>query len=316
MTQTGTSFWRIDRPFSIIWTTAATPRHTPRFDAAHAVSLHIKCFHFLRRMLAVLPVLLFCNGAAMSGPIIHTKQSSHHSRIAYFANDIAEAANRFGIPEEWIRAVMSVESHNKWNATSPKGAMGLMQIMPKTYADLRARHGLGNNPYEPHDNILAGAAYLREMHDLFGSPGFLAAYNAGPDRYSAYLMSGQRLPAETIAYVATLAPRLGSGTADDKKLINFAGANPGKSNQAPLFIEQMHRVWTSIQTALNSPQQGTSNAARVKDLSALEPPHNGVAATKAKAASLFVKRPIGAIYVARNMAFNASSETSSFTSKR
>ena len=53
--------------------------------------------------------------------------------------------------------------------------MGLMQIMPKTWTELRARYGLGADPYDPHDNILAGAAYIRELHDRYGSPGFLAA---------------------------------------------------------------------------------------------------------------------------------------------
>ena len=50
--------------------------------------------------------------------------------------------------------------------------MGLMQIMPKTYAELRARHQLGADAYNPRDNILAGAAYLREMLDRYGSPDF------------------------------------------------------------------------------------------------------------------------------------------------
>ena len=71
--------------------------------------------------------------------------------------------------------------------------MGLMQIMPKTYAELRARYHLGSNPYDPRDNILAGAAYLREMHDRYGSAGFLAAYNAGPDRYDEHLATGRPL---------------------------------------------------------------------------------------------------------------------------
>src|SRR6266849_3813664 len=88
---------------------------------------------------------------------------------------IAEASRRFGIPESWIRAVMRVESRGQVKAVSPKGAIGLMQIMPDTWAGLRLRYRLGRNPRDPHDNILAGAAYLREMHDRFGAAGFLAA---------------------------------------------------------------------------------------------------------------------------------------------
>ena len=47
--------------------------------------------------------------------------------------------------------------------------MGLMQIMPKTWAELRARYGLGADPFDPRDNILAGAAYIRELHDRYGT---------------------------------------------------------------------------------------------------------------------------------------------------
>ena len=82
--------------------------------------------------------------------------------------------------------------------------MGLMQIMPGTYAELRVRYGLGADPFHPHDNILAGAAYLRELYDRYGASGFLAAYNAGPGRYEQHLINGQPLPAETRAYVAAL----------------------------------------------------------------------------------------------------------------
>ena len=74
--------------------------------------------------------------------------------------------------------------------------MGLMQIMPKTYAGLRARHHLGADAYNPRDNILAGAAYLREMLDRYGSLGFLAAYNAGPARYDEHLATGRPLPSD------------------------------------------------------------------------------------------------------------------------
>ena len=89
---------------------------------------------------------------------------------------------------------MHVESVGDVRALSPKGAMGLMQIMPETWAILRARFGLGANPYDPHDNILAGAAYLRKLHDRYGAAGFLAAYDAGPARYEDRLATGRPLP--------------------------------------------------------------------------------------------------------------------------
>src|SRR5258708_7498362 len=97
-----------------------------------------------------------------------------------YAGYIAEASRRFGIPERWIRAVIRVESSGQVKAVSPKGAIGLMQIMPDTWAGLRLRYRLGRDPRDPHDNILAGAAYLREMHDRFGTAGFLAAHNTRP----------------------------------------------------------------------------------------------------------------------------------------
>ena len=124
------------------------------------------------------------------------------------ATAVSDAALRFGIPEQWIYAVMRTESAGRVNATSPVGAMGLMQIMPGTWIKLRTRYGLGNDAYDPRDNIMAGAAYLRELHDRYGAPGFLTAYNAGPGRYEDYLTKGRQLPAETRNYVAKIAPAL------------------------------------------------------------------------------------------------------------
>jgi Transglycosylase SLT domain len=106
---------------------------------------------------------------------------------------IAEASQRFGIPEDWIVRVRS-----------RVGAMGLMQIMPGTWTGLTAHYGLGSNPDDPRANILGGTAYLREMYDQFGYPGLFAAYNAGPGRYAAYRDGRSRLPRETVAYVASI----------------------------------------------------------------------------------------------------------------
>ena len=124
---------------------------------------------------------------------------------------IAEAASRFAIPPSWIRAVMQVESSGNPLALSPKGAIGLMQIMPATWAGLQQRYHLGSDPYDPHDNILAGTALLRELHDRFGAGGFLAAYNAGPSRYRAFLTQGLPLKVETQLYLAKLARLLPDG---------------------------------------------------------------------------------------------------------
>jgi soluble lytic murein transglycosylase-like protein len=130
-------------------------------------------------------------------------------------NEVAGAAARFGVPAEWIRRVIQAESDGRtiWRGrpiVSRAGAMGLMQLMPGTWRDMRSALGLGPNPHDPHDNILAGTAYLRAMYDRFGYPGLFAAYNAGPARYADHLAGGRALPAETIAYVAAIA---GSGPA-------------------------------------------------------------------------------------------------------
>lgn len=122
---------------------------------------------------------------------------------------IEEASARFGVPASWIERVMRAESGGRTlrdghPITSRAGAMGLMQLMPATWAALRARLGLGADPFEPRGNVLAGAAYLRMMYERFGYPGLFAAYNAGPARYAAHLASGRPLPPETRAYLAAL----------------------------------------------------------------------------------------------------------------
>lgn len=124
---------------------------------------------------------------------------------------IVEAAKRFDVPEAWVRGVMRAESggrmyENGQLITSAPGAMGLMQVMPQTYDELRVRYGLGDDPYDPHANVLAGTAYMRELYDVYGSPGFLAAYNAGPRRLDEYLTNSRGLPNETRHYVAEIAP--------------------------------------------------------------------------------------------------------------
>ena len=163
---------------------------------------------------AALMALLACPNAlaseASEAPSTRLQAAGHSASIA---DHVAEASQRFGIPERWIRAVMRVESSGDRGAVSPAGAMGLMQIMPGTWAILSVRYRLGNDPFDPRANILGGTAYLREMHDRYGSPGFLAAYNAGPGRYEDYLARRRPLPAETLAYLDSLAPVVGESVA-------------------------------------------------------------------------------------------------------
>jgi len=163
-----------------------------------------------------------------------------HEAVAVWQPDIAAAAHRFDIPEAWIAAVMRAESGGRATmggepTRSPAGAMGLMQVMPQTYAALRARYGLGADPYAPRDNILAGAAYLRELLDRYGVPWFLAAYNAGPARLDAFLHSGRALPAETQRYLAVLAPRIGGTLGTVQAAIGTTGLTTKSAPDATLL---------------------------------------------------------------------------------
>lgn len=195
-----------------------------RLPAQNFSSLrHRKCRHWLRMLpcLAGLALLAACGAQA---PRLDAQQEASHY-LARAARDytppgtpddpwgpyVVEAAKRFDVPERWIREVMRVESgghafQGGRPITSGAGAMGLMQVMPQTYDDLRAQYGLGDDPYDPHNSILAGAAYIRQMYDVYGSPGFLAAYNAGPKRLDDYLTRNRPLPDETRRYVAMIGP--------------------------------------------------------------------------------------------------------------
>jgi len=191
-----------------------------------------------------------------------------------YAGHVAEAAQRFGIPAAWIRAIMRIESRGDQRAVSPKGALGLMQLMPDTWDALRTRYGLGRDPFDPRDNILAGAAFLREMHDRYGSPGFLAAYNAGPGRYEDYRDRHRPLPAQTVAYVAALAPFIGDGAVDGAGL--SAAPVPVSWTQAPLFITHSASADIANSTPSKQPSNDTPSVVRVRDLSALAPQSDGL----------------------------------------
>ncbi len=210
---------------------------------------------------ATLGLLTIGNTAAAQQPTLPSRPvtSTTDPIVAY----VAEASKRFGIPEAWIRAVMRVESAGEVGVTSSAGAMGLMQVMPQTYATLRARLGLGANAYDPHDNIVAGAAFLRDMHDRYGDSGFLAAYNAGPARYEEFRAGGRALPSETILYMARLGPMLGldGGVALAVNVPSVA-ATP---ESAPIFVSlrgnvavvgQQHNSTTNVQLAAADVQVG------------------------------------------------------------
>lgn len=186
--------------------------------------------------------------AVCAGPNIAMAQSAPIARpaaVVPYTVHIAEAAQRFGIPERWIRAVLRAESAGDVRAISPAGAIGLMQLMPDTWAALRIRYRLGRNPHDPRDNIMAGAAYLREMWDRYGTvTAMLAAYNAGPGRYDDHRSTGRALPAETRAYVSALAPVLSGALAPETTVQN--PAPPPDWREAAIFVARSTDVRPAV----------------------------------------------------------------------
>ncbi|MEA4838690.1 MAG: lytic transglycosylase domain-containing protein [Rhodospirillaceae bacterium] len=196
-----------------------------------------------------------------------------------YAVHIAEAAQRFGIPERWIRAVLRAESAGDVRAISPVGAMGLMQVMPDTWAALRIRYRLGRDPHDPRDNIMAGAAYLREMWDRYGNvTAMLAAYNAGPGRYDDHRSTGRALPAETRSYVAALAPVLGGKA--DPETPGQPAVPPPDWREAAIFVARS----TDVRPPVVSSSGGQS--------------HDGRAAAPVRA-SVDAEAQGGSIFIAR-----------------
>lgn len=132
-----------------------------------------------RRSLAILSVLCWpmrvgarraaISAALLLPPICTPAAAAAQPERHPYAAPVAEAAQRFGIPELWIWRVMHAESRGRIGAVSHAGAMGLMQIMPATWASLTARHRLGSDPFDPRANILAGAAYPHRPTAASGS---------------------------------------------------------------------------------------------------------------------------------------------------
>jgi hypothetical protein len=225
------------------------------------------------RSMAIIAVF---GAIAVSPAVAQTASTASSSKATVtsdpFAAYIDEAARRFAVPALWVRFVMRAESAGDARAVSPKGAIGLMQIMPDTYARLRQSYGLGADPFQPRDNIMAGAAYLREMYDRYGSADFLAAYNAGPGRYEDHLASGRPLPEETRRYLARLTPLI-AGVQSERIA---TAPDPLAWTRAPLFVGGAIGDGKSVSTVAEwSPDSPATNAA-VADVTGLEPHSDGL----------------------------------------
>ena len=150
-------------------------------------------------------------------PFALEQAMSYRELLERWTPYIREASRRFDVNGQWIRAVMEIESGGrtmlgeKQPIVSPAGAMGLMQLMPKTWSDMRAANRLGKDPFDPHDNVLAGAAYLSALYRQYCYPTMFAAYNDGPGMLAAHAALHQSLPVETENYVRDIASILGTG---------------------------------------------------------------------------------------------------------
>jgi hypothetical protein len=219
---------------------------------------------------------------------------------------VTEASRRFGVPESWIRSVMRVESAGDVDAVSRAGAMGLMQVMPTTYAELRARHGLGADPFAVRDNILAGTAYLREMFDRYGATGMLAAYNAGPGRWEEHVARGRPLPGETIGYLARLGPTIGIDAAAMPS-VRIAPTAPSPF-ASPIFVAMNVAVIASGGSAAVS-----ANGPGAVTTAAVEPIENGLFARRHTAQTAAASAPSSASSTADDMPRASSQDTSAST---
>jgi hypothetical protein len=153
---------------------------------------------------------------------------------------IVAAAKRFNLPAAWIRAVMRMESGGRTMMaedrpiTSIAGAMGIMQVMPETYATMRALYRLGPDPYDPTDNLTAGAAYLGILYRAYGYPDMFAAYNDGPKMLEAHNAGHHPWPIETVNYVSGITAIL-SGRAPSR--VGGAQVKLTRPDGAPVTID-------------------------------------------------------------------------------
>ncbi|WP_158915873.1 lytic transglycosylase domain-containing protein [Caulobacter sp. S45] len=245
-----------------------------------AESTLARCGPIGRRCLGIAVVLSVLPGAALAQALSSPPAVGPVVASSPISNLVDEAAARFAVPALWVRLVLQVESGGDTRAVSPKGALGLMQLMPETFARLRQSYGLGADPLQPRDNILAGAAYLREMYDRYGAPGFLAAYNVGPGRYERHLATGLPLPLETRLYLARLVPLIASVQAGRAAI----APDPFAWARAPLFIAAPKpsdaSPVTSSDAAFEPSPPPSSTRPSTVDITGLEP----------QAAGLFIDR--------------------------
>ena len=254
------------------FTAASTPAGWRRSGVGSAVAL---------------AVVLLSGGIAPAPAMAQEMPVPRSAPVHPYAGHVAAAARRFGIPEAWIWAVIRVESGGNTRAVSRTGARGLMQIMPATWAGLRARYGLGPDPFDVRDNIMAGAAYLREMHDRYGSASaMLAAYNAGPGRYDDFVSRGRPLPPETVGYLAQLTAVV--GTSGAVEVAASVPPDPFAWRRAALFVR-----------STNAASEATALQRSDDEVAASEPPTDRPTSGDVRAAEPSASEPRDTLFVPR-----------------
>jgi len=192
------------------WMRPPSPPPTPTRIAARAVAVPTTPVKVTQ------PLLLH----PMPAPVVLTpfqreQRMSYGQLMQRWEPFIKKAAKRFNVPAAWIREVMRIESGGRTmmaenvRIVSSEGALGLMQIQPGTYAEMRQQYSLGTDPFDPHDNIYAGAAYLRWLRGKYGFPTMFEAYDDGPGHLEQRLTHGALLPDETRNYVKVVSLALG-----------------------------------------------------------------------------------------------------------
>jgi soluble lytic murein transglycosylase-like protein len=132
-------------------------------------------------------VLHFTNTPTSDKYKVYMQEPVRRPKVLFTAGSyddvISEAARRNGLSSSLLKALIHVESYFNPRAVSKKGAMGLMQIMPENLSLLNIE-----DPFDPWENVMGGAAYLRAMLERFSGqlPLALAAYNAGPSAVEKY----------------------------------------------------------------------------------------------------------------------------------
>jgi GNAT superfamily N-acetyltransferase len=175
------------------------------------------------------------------GPGVASEAPSSTIRSAALDSHIRQAAHRYGVSEQLVTAVIRVESGFNPRAVSPKGARGLMQLMPATASQLGVR-----DSFDPVENIDGGVRYLRGLMERFENnlPLALAAYNAGE---GAVALHGGIPPyRETQQYVTRILRIVGGDTVLSPAPAGPSALEPG---QTPTYIyaaEDGATVYTNI----------------------------------------------------------------------